>query len=650
MKKESNSERTSFQKAAKDLVAQMTLEEMIGQMRHDAPAIPRLDVPAYNWWNECLHGVARNGTATVFPQSIALAATFDVERMKQVASAIAAEARSKFNENRSCGSTVIYQGLTMCAPNINIFRDPRWGRGQETYGEDPFLTGEMATAYVNGLQGDGPYWKAGATLKHFAVHSGPETERHGFDADVNDEDLYGTYLRAFRHCIEKASPMAVMTAYSAVRGEPCVASPRLLRDILLDEFGFKGFVESDAGGVNDLHQGHHLTPDVIESAALAVNSGCHLNIGDSFTHLSAAVERGLVDPQTIVIAVEKLFEARFRLGLFSTDCEYDLIPTEIVECPEHIRLNRKMAHESIVLLKNDGILPLDPSRTLAVIGPTADDRSVLLANYCGTPTRQTTLLEGILDAAVARVRYARGCDISRQTVKYDEEHPMREAVSAARDADIVILCMGLNPSLEGEGNDRVGIELPYPQQQLFDEMRAIGKPIVFVNVSGSCVALGEQDSVCAAVVQCFYPGAEGGHALADILFGLESPSGRLPVTFYASTDDLPPFRDYTMKNRTYRYFQGRPVYPFGYGLSYVRFEYGAPLRTPGHLTVTVQNTGDRTADEIVQLYATDGGPQLIAFRRIRLEPDEVKNVDFEIDEQAGILYVGGGPPLFRSKA
>lgn len=566
-----------FKARAKELVSKMTLAEKISQMVYDAPAIERLGVPAYNWWNECLHGVARSGAATVFPQAIGMAASFDTDLMYEVATAISDEARAKYNEYKKFGGTQIYQGLTMWSPNINIFRDPRWGRGHETYGEDPYLTATMGTAFIKGLQGNGKYRKTDATLKHYAVHSGPEAERHRFDAKVSEKDLYETYLWAFKYCIDNADPSAVMGAYNRINGEPCCASETFLEKILHQKFGFDGYVVSDCGAICDINANHKVTANEAESAALAVNNGCQLNCGSAYKWLKTAVSLNLISEDTITQAVEKLFTARFRLGMFDSDCEYDNIAYDVIECDKHIELSRKMARESIVLLKNDGILPLKGNEKIAVIGPNADDKSVLLGNYNGTPSSYTTILKGIQDAAENRVLYARGCHIWDEKTHDWGEHPMHEAIIAAQKADVVIMVMGLNPSLEGEesdsyngcvSGDKPDIELPKSQKLLYNQIIKTNKPVIFVNVSGSCVSLTRQDSECSAVLQCFYPGAEGGGALADILFGKVSPCGRLPVTFYKSTDDLPPFDDYSMENRTYKFFKGEPLYEFGYGLTY----------------------------------------------------------------------------------
>lgn len=620
-----------FSQQAKELVSKMTIEEKLSQMKYNAPAIERLGIPAYNWWNECLHGLARNGVATVFPQSIAMAASFNKERMYEVATAISDETRAKYNENKKQGFTAIYQGLTMCAPNINIFRDPRWGRGHETYGEDPMLTAMMATEYIRGLQGDSKYRKCDATLKHFAVHSGPESCRHGFNVEIEEKDLYDTYLKAFEYCIKNADPSAVMGAYNAVNGEPCTASKTLLQKILRDEFGFDGYIESDAGGVEDINNYHKLTKTSTESAAMSVNNGCDLCIGDAYENLPEAYRQGLIAEDVITKAVERLFTARFRLGMFSDDCEYDNIPYEVVDCKKHRDLNLQMARESIVLLKNDGILPLDKNKKIAVIGPNADSKTVLLGNYNGTPSHYTTLLRGIQEQC-ENVIYARGCNLYNEPANCGEK-PYNEAVVAAEKSDVVIMCMGLAPDIEGEGcdayssslgGDKGGIELFDCQKKLYDLIKTTGKPIIFVNVSGSCVALGEQDKNCNAVIQCFYPGAKGGEALADIIFGKVSPSGRLPITFYASDGDLPEFTDYSMENRTYKFFSGTPVYEFGYGLTYADIT----EKWIDENTVEVTNNGGYDTWYSVLQYEYIPHKSLKDFRKIHIKQCEKQIIAF----------------------
>ena len=625
----------TFYERAKELVSKMTIEEKMAQMRYDAPAIPRLNVPAYNWWNECLHGVARQGCATVFPQAIGLSASFNTDLMFKVATAISDEARAKYNEFKKFGSTEQYQGLTYWSPNINIFRDPRWGRGHETYGEDPLLTGKMGVAFIKGLQGEGKYRKLDATIKHYAVHSGPEYERHGFDAIVSKKDLYETYLSAFKYCIDNARPSAVMGAYNRVNGEACCASKTLLKDILYGEFGFDGYVVSDCGAIRDIHANHKITSTEAESVALAVNNGCQLNCGDAYFSLYDAYEQDLLTEETIDEAVTKLFEARFRLGMFDNDCEYDKIPYDVVECDEHKALNLKMAEESIVLLKNNGILPLDKSKykTIAVIGPNSDRFSVLVGNYNGNPSRYTTPLRGIQDAFDGKVLFAQGCHPCDVGSSMWSGYPFREGIICASKADLVIMCMGLNPGIEGEegdayngdvAGDKKDIELPESQRRLFDEVIKLGKPTIFVNISGSCVALCEQDEKCDAVLQCFYPGAEGGVALANVLFGKASPSGRLPVTFYRSTDDLPPFRDYSMDNRTYKFFRGTPLYPFGHGLTYGQVRESWISENEVELT----NEGGMDTDYSVLYFKNKPHKELIDFKKVFIKVGEAIKIKF----------------------
>ena len=623
----------TFLERARELVSKMTLEEKMGQMCYEAPAIERLGIPAYNWWNECLHGVARSGAATVFPQAIGLAASFDTDAMFKVADAISTEARAKYNEYRKHGPTVQYEGLTFWSPNINIFRDPRWGRGQETYGEDPYLTSRMGTAFVKGLQGGGKYRKVDATLKHYAAHSGPESIRHGFDSKVSEKDLYETYLEAFRYCIENAHPSAVMGAYNSINGEICCGSRLLLTDILRDKFGFDGYVVSDCGAIADIHSSHHATNEEFESAALAVNAGCHLNCGYVYNHLGEAVSAGLVTEETITHAVELLFEARFRLGMFDDDCEYDSIPYSAVECAEHRALSRRMAQKSIVLLKNDGLLPLDKNKKIAVIGPNADEKSVLLGNYNGTPTYYSTILKGIQNACGGDVIYSVGSHLFRDTYPSWSEDPRKDAVIAAEHADVVVLCVGLTPEIEGEqmdayngtySGDKRTLDFPKSQEDLIRAVVATGKPVVFVNVSGSCLDLRYAKENCAAVLQCFYPGAEGGDALADIIFGKVSPSGRLPVSFYGSSDDLPPFEDYSMDNRTYKFFRGEFVYEFGYGLTY------SDIRENwlDENTVEVTNAGGYDTDYSVLKFEYIPHKNLCGFKCIHIRCGETVTVKF----------------------
>lgn len=673
----------SHKQRAKELVSQMTLAEKIAQMKHNAPEIERLGIPAYNWWNECIHGVGRSGVATVFPQPIGMAASFNADLLHKVANAISDEARAKYNEYKQFGRTLIYQGLTFWSPNINIFRDPRWGRGHETYGEDPYLTARMGAEFIQGLQGtDKNYRKIDATIKHYAVHSGPESMRHSFDVSVSKKDLYETYLYAFRYCIEKASPSAVMGAYNCVDGEPCCASEKLLKNILYGEFSFDGYVVSDCGAICDIHKYHKITQNPAESAAIAVNNGCQLNCGETYKFLKTAVAMGLVSEETITQAAERLFETRFRLGMFDEDCVYDNISYDVVECEKHCELNLEIAREGIVLLKNDGILPLGRNKKIAVIGPNADSKEVLLGNYNGTPSRYTTFLRGIQEENKEKVYYAKGCHSFDETVSDWAEKPLHEALIAAKHSDVVIMIMGLNPSMEGEegdayngdsSGDKLTLNLPIPQRELYEEIKKTGKPIIFVNVSGSAINLSDQKETAGAVIQCFYPGAMGGRALSDVIFGNVSPSGRLPVTFYKSIEDLPPFEDYAMENRTYKYFIGEPLYPFGYGLSYTNFVYtgisvsqDSISREEGlRITVTVKNTGTRNGKEAVQIYLKtlqNHHPKLVGFKKIELKKGDSMAVDFYLgfDELAIVgedgrsviepgeytVYAGGGQPRY----
>lgn len=643
----------NYKKRAKELVAQMTIAEKCSQMKHDSPAIERLGVKAYNWWNECLHGVGRAGTATVFPQAIGMSASFNTKLIQQVAESISDEARAKYNEYRKFGDTLIYQGLTYWSPNINIFRDPRWGRGHETYGEDPLLTGEMGVAFVKGLQGNDPkHRKLDATLKHYAVHSGPEGERHTFNAIVSEEDLKETYLWAFKYCIKNASPAAVMGAYNRINGEPACGSKKYLKEMLYDTFDFDGYVVSDCGAICDFDKNHKVTQTPIESAALAVNNGCTLNCGDAYKWLKAAVVSGNIIEETITQSVERLFEARFRLGMFDDDCVYDQIPYDVIDCDKHRELNRKMAQESVVMLKNDGILPLENPKSVAVIGPNADDKSVLLGNYNGTPSKYSTILSGIQNATDAKIYYARGCHIYDDGFYAWQEQPMREAIIAAQKSDVVIMCMGLNPSMEGEegdayngtnSGDKNDIELPASQIKLLEEIVKVGKPIVFLNIAGSCVNLTKADETCNALVQVFYPGAEGGNAVADILFGKVSPSGKLPITLYKSTEDLPDFSEYSMADRTYKYFKGEPLYSFGHGLSYTKFSIYDLSFNNKNATLKITNEGDYDVSEVVKVFAkdsnnTDLNCRLVGFKKVFVKKGETVDLQIDINDDVMELF------------
>ncbi|HOA41343.1 MAG: glycoside hydrolase family 3 C-terminal domain-containing protein [Halanaerobiales bacterium] len=685
-----------------DLVSRMTLEEKISQMLYSSSAIGRLDVHEYNWWNECLHGVARAGTATVFPQAIGMAATFSPERLFKVAAAIADEARAKYNAARRHEDRGIYKGLTFWTPNINIFRDPRWGRGQETYGEDPYLTSRLGVSFIKGLQGDDPqYMKAAACAKHFAVHSGPESERHEFDAIASPKDMRETYLPAFRDAVKEAKVEAVMGAYNRTNGEPCCASKTLMQDILRDEWGFEGHYVSDCGAILDFHEHHKITSGPVESAALAVNMGCDLNCGWIYEHLAEAVKQGLVSEETIDVSVKRLFRTRFKLGMFDPEdrVPFNKIPYEVNDSDEHRQLALETARESIVLLKNkDSFLPLnkDEIKTIAVIGPNADRKDVLLGNYFGLPSKYVTVLEGIQQAVNedTRVFYAEGCALGETPESFWGNPPttgFAEALTVAEKSDVVIMCLGLSPDFEGEegavaesdgGGDKVDLKLPGLQLELLQAISQLGKPIVLVLLNGSPVELNWPHDNVEAIVEAWYPGEEGGTAVADVIFGKYNPAGRLPITFVKSIDQLPPFRDYSMENRTYRYMESAPLYPFGYGLSYTSFEYSnlkvsrEELSTEDNddllVSVEVENTGKLAGDEVVQLYIKDLEAsvrvphwQLNGVQRIHLQPGEKARVEFTltkrqfalIDEEGKCLlepgvfriYVGGQQPDERSK-
>lgn len=689
----------SFEERAKDLVSRMTLEEKTSQMLHSSAAIPRLGIPSYNWWGEALHGIARAGVATMFPQAIAMAATFCEDLIFKTADIISTEGRAKFHEFQRKGDHGIYKGLTFWSPNINIFRDPRWGRGHETYGEDPYLTGRLGVAFIKGLQGEHPkYLKAAACAKHYAVHSGPEAERHSFNAIANQKDMWETYLPAFKECVQEADVEAVMGAYNRTNGEPCCGSKTLLQDILRDKWGFKGHVVSDCWAIKDFHEFHHVTSTAPESVALALNNGCDVNCGNMYYNLLIAYEEGLVTEEAIDRAVTRLMITRMKLGLFDSEesVPYASIPYELNDCKEHKEFALEMSKKSIVLLKNeDKILPVDKNtlKSIAVIGPNADSRAALIGNYFGTASEYVTVLEGIREAINedTRIYYAEGCPIYNEKAsvlgeKYDR---FAEAISAAERSDLVVMCLGLDADLEGEegdtGNefasgDKPNLDLPGLQQELLERIHKTGKPIILVLLSGSALAVNWADENIPAIIQGWYPGSQGGRAIASLIFGDYSPSGRLPVTFYKSTEELPDFRDYSMENRTYRYMKQEALYPFGYGLSYSKFEYSnlsldqtnIDLGQDVNVSVVVKNVGNYEADEVVQLYLKDVEAsvrvpnwELKGVKRISLKPGEEVKLDFTVTArqmalidndgrcvlEPGLfeLFVGGSQPDSRSE-
>lgn len=675
---------------AKETIKQMTLEEKVSQLVYKSAAIERLGIPAYHWWNECLHGVARCGTATVFPQAIGLAAMFDADFLKRVAEAISDEIRGKYNAYQSIGDNSIYKGITEYAPNINIFRDPRWGRGQETYGEDPFLTAELGIAFIRGIQGeDEKYRKADANVKHYVVHSGPDELRHEIDVTIDEKQFRETYLYAFARCIREAEVACVMGAYNRVNGAPCSGSSYLLKDILREELGFKGYVVSDSFAIDDFHLHHKITSSPVESAAMAFNNGCDQNGGTTFLHLSEAVRQGLVKEEDIDVSVQRLLEERIRLGMFdpAEDVPFYKISDDIVDCAEFRGLAREAAGKSAVLLKNkEDILPLENKyKTIAVIGPNADSKDVLLGNYSGTPSEYTTLLRGMQEEAKKRgieVIYAEGCDLYKKEYKsLCETDLIPEAVIAARKSDIVVLCLGLSPVLEGEEGeegavqcDRDDLGLPGRQAELVRAVAREGKPVILILCNGSPLSIPKEEPLADAILEVWYPGEEGGSAVADILFGNYNPSGRLPVTVMKGTEDLPPFDSYDMQGRTYRFLEKEPMYPFGYGLSYTRFEY-RPVDLPEtflagkdiQFDVSVKNTGKCSGETVVQVYIRDEEAsvkvpkhQLVFFKRVMAETGEEKKVtvcirarDLAVVRQNGTgvlepgrfkIYIGGSQP------
>ena len=660
----------SIDQRVADLISRLTLDEKISQMMHESPAIERLGIPAYNWWNEACHGVGRNGKATVFPQVIGLGATWNRELVHHVADVISDEARAKHHAAVSAGRRGQYQGLSFWTPNVNIFRDPRWGRGQETFGEDPYLSGELGVAMVRGLQGNDPrFLKTAACAKHFAVHSGPEHERHTFDARPTPKDLRETYLPAFEKLV-RAGVEAVMGAYNRTLGAPCCGSPFLLQETLRAKWGFKGHVVSDCGAVDDFHEHHKVTRTAAESAALAVNSGCDLNCGRTYTALHEAVDQGLISEAQIDVSLGRVLATRFRLGLFDPDSNvpWSRVRADIVDSAPHRNLARQAAVESIVLLKNNGVLPIPAAcESILVAGPTAANVPALLGNYFGFSSRLVTFAEGIFERAPesCRMVYRTGCPISG---------PMAPGVnytfSTAAEHELTVVFLGLDPSLEGEegdtvasptGGDRDVIELPKCQTDFLLELRKYAKKLVVVLTGGSAIAVPELHDMADAVLQVWYPGCEGGRALADVLFGDASPSGRMPVTVPRSTADLPSFRDYGMRGRTYRYCEKEPLYPFGFGLGYalVRYE-NAELSSKtvarnGSVVVrvTLENSSPRQALETVQCYVSQvdrrpDGPKatLVDFKKVPVGANSRVAVEFRIPSESFLQIDSAGNPAW----
>jgi len=679
-------DRIQAKQKAEALVAQMTAEEAASQLRYDAPGIPRLNIPEYNWWGEALHGVARAGTATSFPQAIGMAASFDPDLIKRLGDVSATEARAKYNAYSAQGDRDIYKNLTLWSPNINIFRDPRWGRGQETYGEDPVLTATLGCAYVRGLQGDGAVLKSSACAKHYAVHSGPEGLRHSFNAIATEQDLAETYLPAFQALVTDAKVESVMGAYNRTNGEPCCASKMLMEDTLRGKWEFQGHYISDCWAIRDFHEHHKITDTPEESAALALKMGCDLNCGNTYLYLMKAYAQGLVTEEDIRRSAIRLFTTRYLLGIMEGS-EFDQIPYTKVECPEHFATAQEATEKACVLLKNNGLLPLDLSKiqNIGVIGSNANSRLALIGNYHGTASRFVTVLEGIQDHVgdKARVFYSEGSHLFKDRVEHLGRPGDRisEAKIVAEQSDVVVVVVGLDATLEGEegdtGNaaaagDKLDLLLPECQRNMLDAVMEIGKPTIICLMAGSAIDLGSAGEKASAVLNLWYPGARGGKTATDILFGKISPSGKLPVTFYHNEDlaKMPEFTDYAVTNRTYRYFEGKAQYPFGFGLTYgdvyvtgATVKYGADSVT---IRADVENAGQADTEDVVQVYckneSTANGPRnprLVGFQRIFCPSGGRTEVEitipfkhFTVADKAGnrnvegkpILYIGTGQP------
>ena len=641
---------------ADDLLSRLTLDEKVSLMMNNSPAIERLGVPEFNWWNEALHGIGRNGVATVFPITMAMAASWDDVLLHKVFTAVSDEARVKAQQAKRSGEIKRYQSLSFWTPNINIFRDPRWGRGQETYGEDPYLTSKMGLAVVRGLQGVGyngedlgisPYRKLLACAKHFAVHSGPEWNRHTFNIEeLPERDLWETYLPAFKALVVQGKVAEVMCAYQRVYGEACCAHTRYEQQILRKEWGFDGLVTSDCGAIRDfLPERHNVARDGAEASAKAVLTGTDVECGSTYKNLPEAVRRGDISESALDTSLRRLLVARFELGDFDNDSlvAWTKIPEVVVACKEHKQLALDMARKSIVLLKNDDILPLRRGHDIVVVGANATDSVMMWGNYSGFPSHTVTAMEGIKRFA-PNAKFIGGCGLTRNETTADS------LLQKIGNTETVIFIGGISPKLEGEemkvseegfkGGDRTSIELPQAQRDMLNALKRAGKNVVFVNCSGSAMALVPEQKSCAAIIQAWYGGEQGGEALAEVLFGQYNPSGKLPVTFYRSTDDLPDFLDYTMKNRTYRYFTGKALYPFGYGLSYTTFYISKPKYEDGNLQVSVKNTGKVSGTETLQVYvrntADKEGPlkTLRGYKQVTLTPGEQQTVSIDLPRES----------------
>lgn len=646
----------SISERTDDLISKMTLEEKVGQLMYGSPAINRLGVPQYNWWNECLHGVARNGRATVFPQAIGMAATFDTDLMHRVGRAISMEARAKYNVSVANNLRERYQGLTFWTPNVNIFRDPRWGRGQETYGEDPFLTSRIGVSFVKGLQGDHPkYLQAAGMAKHYAVHNGPEKLRHEFDAVVNMKDLWETYLPAFEALVKEANVEGVMGAYNRTNGLPCCAHPYLMQEVLREKWGFKGYYVSDCWAIVDFYNGHNVVKTAPEAAALALNTGTNLNCGSTYPELVKSVEQGLTTEATIDKNLRELLPTRFKLGLFDPPgtVPFDTIGVSWIRKKEHVDLSLEAAEKSMILLKNkENTLPLSPEvSSVFVTGPTAAHVQALLANYYGVSEDMKTILEGVVanTSPQTSVKYRQGALLDEKN-----RNPQDWFSGVAGDSEVTIACLGISQLIEGEEGesimshhfgDREDIGLPQSQIEFLKVIRSKAKKLVVVLTGGSAIACPEVYDMADALIYAWYPGEQGGLAVGNTIFGKSVPSGKLPVTFPKSVDDLPPYDDYNMADRTYKYMKKEPLFPFGFGLSYTTFEYSDLKLSKSAISkiesitasITVKNTGQYEGEEVMQLYLTDLAasvevPQyaLRGFQRVALKPGESKTIHFEV--------------------
>lgn len=664
----------SLDQRVDDLVSRMTLEEKAGQLMYTAPAIERLNVPEYNWWNECLHGVARNGRATVFPQAIGMAATWDTDLMQRIGDAIATEGRAKYNVSIAHGHRGRYQGLTFWSPNVNIFRDPRWGRGQETYGEDPFLTSRIGVAFVKGLQGDHPmYIKAAGMGKHYAVHNGPEKLRHVFDAKSSMKDLWETYLPAFEALVKEANVEGIMGAYNRTNGDVCCAHPYLMKDVLRKQWGFKGYYVSDCWAIKDFYDGHNIVKTAPEAAGLALNTGCNLNCGNTYPHLLKAIEEGHTSEAEIDRNLKELLPTRFRLGLFDPfgTNPFDHIGPEMIRHPKHIELTKEAATKSIVLLKNkDNTLPLNKDiGSIFVTGPMATHMQALLANYYGVSEDMKTFLEGIVGKTSPQtsIKYRQGALLDEPN-----RNPNDWFSGVAEESDVTIACIGISQLIEGEEGesiasrhfgDREEIGLPQNQINFLKKIRSKAKKLVVVITAGSAVSCPEVYEMADALLYVWYPGEQGGNALGDIVFGDANPSGRLPVTIVKSIDDLPPFEDYALANRTYRYQRTEPLFSFGFGLSYTNFKYSNLKLSKTQIKkgesvsvdVTVSNVGNYQGDEVIQLYLTDMESDielpkyaLKGFQRVSLQQGDSKTVTFEVTPEMMQMVNENGERLIES--